>query len=369
MPKKTVHKKSWKAQQQHNKTFKRTKLAMAVLGFIILLLLVGKTISFMTNFQQPVSKDFLAVRGYSWDTTSNLNLVIKAKTISVLSFNPISKQVKVINLPDALYLTLPGGFGNWQLASVFDLGQAEKDKLGAKLLKTSLANFLGIPIDGLIEFTGTSGQKDAYQLVSILKDGIFAYIKLSPNIKTDLSSREILGFVWGLSKVRFDKINRLDLINTGVLDKSQLPDGTPIYTSDPDRIDSIAVKLAEDNIVSEKVPVAVLNATKTPGLAQKGARVIANLGGNVIISANASQTKGKSVIFVSSKLGQNSVTLKRLSEVFASDCPSNLKCAIIVCEMIKKYSPGDVCFTTDPQISDSRADINVVLGEDSNLRN
>jgi len=342
---------------------------MAVLGLIILLLLVGKTTSFVTNLGQPVSKDFLAVRGYSWDTTSNLNLVIKAKTISVLSFNPISRQVLIINLPDALYLILPGGFGNWQLSSVYGLGQAEKDKMGAKLLKRSLANFLGIPIDGLVEFSGVNGQKDAYQLITILKDGIFAYAKLLPNIKTDLSSREMLTFVWGLSKVRFDKINQLDLTSSGVLDKSQLPDGTQIYTSDPDRVDSISIKLSEERIVAEKVSVAVLNGTKTPGLAQKGARVITNLGGNVIISANASQSRDKSAIFISSQLGLNKLTLKRLSEVFASDCPSNLKCDIMVCEMAKKYSPNDACYTDDPQISDSRADINIVLGEDSNLRN
>ncbi|MDO8618728.1 MAG: LytR C-terminal domain-containing protein [Candidatus Daviesbacteria bacterium] len=364
--KKTAHKSGWKAAQSNRKTRQRTNLAIIVLVLITLLFLGAKVVSFINNLNQPITKtEFLPVRHYVWDQTSRLNIVVKTNQISLLSYDPLEKTVTIINLPDTLYLPVTGGHGNWQLSSIFGLGQAEEKKLGAKLLKNSLSNYFGLPIDGFIEYQGS---QNTYDLVQTLKDGVLTYVKLTPHIKTDLTSSEMLKFVWGLSKVRFDKIEQVDLSESGVLDRSQLADGTQVYTSDPDRIDSITVTLLEGKIVSEKAAVSVINGTETIGLAQKGSRIISNLGGNVIFSANATKIQDKSAIYVS-KVAKAEFTAKRLTQVFASDCSNNLKCDIIICEMSLKYTKGDKCFNEDLQILDSRADINIILGEDSSLRN
>ena len=366
MRKKTAR-KSWKADANHKKSLKKTKLAILVLALIILLILTGKAVAFIANFQQPITKDeFLPVRGHFWDGSSNLNLVIKANNTSLVSYDPTGKKVLILDLPDSLYIPVPGGYGYWRLSSIYGLGQADSQKLGAKLIKSSVASFFGVPIDGFIQFKGSIAQKNTTEIVNILKDGIFSYVKLSPNLQTDLSSLETLKFIWGISKVRFDKIDTIDLTQVGVLDKDRLPDGTQVYSSDPDRIDSISGKLAEDKISSEKISIALFNATSIPGLAKIGARIISNLGGNVIFSSNL-EPRDKSIIYVKEKSVQETFTLQKVAEVFASECSSNLKCDIIICEMSKKYDQKDKCFTNDLQIIDSRALINIVLGSDFNL--
>lgn len=360
MRKKTAR-KGWKADAKHKKSLKRTKLALVVLALLLLLFFIGKAAAFVANLQQPITKDsFLSFRRYLWDRTARLNIVVKTNTISVLSYSPLEKSLVIVDLPNSLILPVAGGYGSWQLSSIYGLGQAEKDKLGAKMLKESVGQFLGVPVDGFLEVTG---YESTYELIQTLKEGILAYAKLS-EVKTDLTTSEMLSFVWGLSGVRFDKIEQVNLIRSGVLDNSVLADGTQIFSSDSDRIDSISSQyFVEGKITSEKASVSVINGTKTAGLAQKGGRVISNLGGNVIISANTTRPWQKSAIFLSPKAQR--ATSKRMAEIFASDCSSNLKCAIIICEMAKKYSTSDKCFTDELQITDSRADINIVLGEDA----
>lgn len=360
--------KGWKTDAKHKKSLKRTKLALLVLGLIILLIVLGKLVAFIANLQQPISKEaFLPQRNYFWDGTSNLNLIIKTNTVSLLSFNPLEKSIQIYNLPDSLYLWVPGGYGSWKLSSIYPLGQADPQKLGAKFIKGSLALFFGVPIDGVIVFNGNLAKASPPQVINKFRDGIFAYIKHSSNIQTDLSSYEMFRFVWGVSKVRFDKVQERDLLSLNVLDKSYLPDNSLIYTAEGDRIDSISSYFAESNLVTEKASIAIFNATKNPGLAQYGARIISNLGGNVIFAANANNLQDKSAIYISRVSSE--FTLKRVSQVFASDCSSNLKCAIIICDMSKKVSPGDGCLSDDPKILDSRANINIVLGNDFYLRN
>lgn len=350
-----------KKKPAHKKTSQKTKLALIVLALVLLVLVVGKIVNIISNFKQPISRDSEIFRLHPWDKTANLNLVIKSKDIAVLSYDPINKDVLILEIPDSLYVFVPNGFGNWKISSVFDLGQVEKNKIGAKLLKGSVANFLGIPVDGYILFEGKYKEQNVAQLVGLLRDGMFASYKLLPNIKTDLTTQEFINLTSGLSKVRFDKIQDLDLAKLNLLDKSQLGDGSPIFTSDPDRIDSISAKFAEDQISDEKLSIAVYNATDTPGLALKAGRVIVNIGGNVIISTNASH-KRKQTIVIAKDI--TTKTANRLGQIFTSDCSDSLKCGIIVCKALEQVQPQDKCFVDDQQILNSRANISVVVGED-----
>lgn len=354
------------AQSRANKkTSQKTKLALIVLALVLLVLVIGKVVSIINNFKQPISRDSEISRLHPWDKTANLNLVIKSKNIALLSYDPINKEVLILEIPDSLYVNVPSGFGNWKISSVFDLGQAEENKIGAKLLKASVANFLGVPVDGYIVFEGKYKEQSTTQLVNVLRDGIFASYKLLPNIKSDLTTQEFIRLSGGLSKVRFDKLQDLDLTQLNLLDKSLLGDGTPIFTSDPDRVDSISSKLVEAVISNEKSSIAVYNATNTPGLALKAGRVISNIGGNVIISTNAGTKRKQTIIFTNDLTSQ---TAKRLGQIFTSDCSDSLKCGIIVCKASEQVQPQDKCFVEDQQILNSRASISVVIGEDYVLR-
>ena len=158
------------------------------------------------------------------------------------------------------------------------------------------------------------------------------------SLKTDLTLLELLRLKIGLSSVRFDKVKELDLDKLSVLDKESLPDGTSVYTADPIRLDSILSDLADPVIISEHKTIAVLNATNQPQLAGKWARLITNLGGNVIITANAGEKLRKTKV-----QGLQSATLRRLKQIFGS---------------------GDKISSQDENTISSRAQINLLLGED-----
>lgn len=322
MPRKRVRSKISKG--------KRTKLALGVLALLFGLLVISWSIRFTQNF--------FGSKNYSWEGKFNINLLVRSSDISLLSYNSKDNKVTIINVPDETFLQVPNGFGSWQLRSIYGLG-------GDKLLKETLTNFFAIPIDGFIDLSVLKPPQSAAQLVDTLRKNPISGVNLLASIKTDLTMWELLQLKQGVSSVRFDKIRTLDLLKFNILDKENLADGTPVFTADPIKLDSILSDLQDPAIVSEHKSIAVFNATNHPQLAQKWARLITNLGGNVIITSNAKSTLQKTQV-----LGEQSSTLKRLQQIFDLDCSNSPKCGKIS--------------STDEDIVSSRAQINLFLGED-----
>lgn len=343
MPKKTAHsykKSGWKAAQSHNKNKQKTKLAFLVLGLIISLFFITKFIQVFKFFVQPPSS---IIKDYVWDGSTNINLVFKSDQVSVLSFNPEQNSIQIVKIPEETYINVPGGYGNWPLRSVYGLGQSEKTPKGPMLLIASLGSFLGMPFDGYLE-SNTSPE----ELIKSLKNplnlpGVWS------SYKSSLSPMEFIRLTLALKGVRFDKVKTYDLGKLDLLTESTLPDGIKVFIADNIKIDAFSQKFSEDKIGEERISVAVFNGTKTPGLAQKAARLVTNLGGHAIISANADVDFKQARIVVNEEKSQvkDSYTYKRLTQVFGSDCSSTPKCGKIPSEVLE-----------------SRAQINIILGSD-----
>lgn len=376
MPKKTAHlnkskwsrpKGGWSTTGYSGKGKNtKVKLALLILGLIILVILIGKLLGFITSFQKPIYSDSAVYRNYIWDQKSKINFVVKSDEIYLLSFDPIDKKIIVLKLPDNLYLNLPNGLGTWKLSSVYDLGQSGKERNGGKLLKQSISNFLGVPVEGYIAFQNDLQEKPVKQLIDEIRDGFWNSFSMVSDINTDFTPSELLGLNSGIRSIRFDKVVIQDLEEAQVLDKDTLPDGTTVFVSDSVRVDSIASKFFNISISTEKIPVAIFNSTNHPGLAQKAARLVSNLGGNVIISTNGNSNKDKTVVFVKDIEQKDALTPQVLGQIFASDCSDGLKCDIIICDLANNAT-SEFC-KTDSQILESRAQINVVLGEDFQSR-
>lgn len=320
---------AWKEVQFKRKIKKRNQLAIVVLGVVLGLLVISWTIRLTQNF--------FGSKKYTWDRQFNINLLIRTPATSILSYSPKENRVVVVDVPDEIFLEVPHGFGSWQLRAVYGLG-------GNQLLKDALAAFFAIPIDGYLDFSSLKSSKSAAEIVQTLRKSPISGFNLLSALQTDLTMWELLQLKVGISSVRFDKIRSLDLVRLDVLDKGQLPDGTAIFTADPVRLDSVLADFQDPTILSQSMSIAVLNATGKPQLAQKWARLITNLGGNVIIIGNAPNTLKKTQV-----VGEESALLKRLRQIFNDlDCQSNPKC--------DRISPTE-------DIS-SRAQINVFLGED-----
>lgn len=330
----TVNMPSWKLTQTKTKTKKRNRLAFTVLFLVAALLLFSWLFHLTQTLFSPL-KGSQVQRNYRWNGEFSVNLAVRTNGISVLSYNPRDEKIVIISIPDETFLEVPHGFGNWQLRAVYGLGQGQ-------LLKDTLTNFLGVPVDGFLDI---SSEKSGSDFVQVLRENPFSGLKYLSTLKTDLTIWELYKLKTGLSTVRFDKIELMDLAKAHMLDRGKLPDGTDIYTADPVKIDSVLAGFADPAIVSEHKTIAIFNATDKPQLAQKWARLITNSGGNVIITTNAKKRISNTQV-----LGEESKTLNRLRQIFDLGCQNKPKC--------------DIISESDEDLVSSRAQINLFLGED-----
>ncbi len=329
--KSSVAKAGWKDVQSKKKKSRMIKLALAALVLVVGLIVTSWMFRFTQSLFSPWKLQTSQHAGYIWNAQFNINLLIRGKRISLLSYNPKQEKIVIINLPDETFLEVPGGFGFWQLRAVYELG-------GDKLLTDSLSIFLGAPIDGFLDLSALTPQKTAIELVDTIRKNPFSGLNFLSALKTNLTAWELLRLTSSMLSVRFDKVKEVNLDKLNVLDREKLPDGTEVLKADPVKLDSSLTDLADPAIVSEHKSIAVLNATGKPQLAQKAARLITNLGGNVIITANASQRLKNTQL-----QGLPSATLKRLRQIFIT---------------------SDKISSSQDAVEFSRAEINLLLGED-----
>lgn len=340
------HKKGgWKIVQNKNKLKKKTKLAIAVLGLIVLLIFIGNLVKLTQTLLSPWKLSGKQTKSYIWDGEFNLNLVVKKNSsVSVISYNPKENRIILLKIPETVVVEVPGEFGEWQLRSVYDLGETNKKGEGIDLLKQTIVTFLGIPIDGFLDIGDLNGVFDTDAELEILRKNVIFSLTSFFSIKTDLTLWELIRLKIGIASTRFDKVEKLDL--TKVLDKGNLADGTQVFLADPVKLDSMLTGFADPAIKAEQKTIAIFNATERLALAQKASRIITNMGGNVIITSNAPKKAEGSQV-----LGEKSLTLKRINQVFNLTCKVNSK----ECDKIEQEGE---------EILSSRAQINVILGTD-----
>lgn len=338
MPSKTAR-DSWKEVQSKKQSGKQTKFALIVIGIITGLLLLSQLVKLTQMFFSPWKQLNSVKRTYVWNGDYNINIVMRGKGISLLSYDPKKETAVIVDIPPATYLETAGGFGKWQLSSIYGLGETQKNIGGDNLLKNSLVNLFGLPIDGYLEFTNQYAQSDNINLISNFRKNFFSAMTLLPFIKTDLTPFELIRLKLGLSSVRFDKIKQIDLRSNNSLTPDKLLDGSDILTPDLIKIDAAISDLADPIIQSERLTIAVFNSTDHPQLAQKAARLITNMGGDVIITTNSDNKVRKSYA-----TGKESKTLTRLKQIFELG--------------------GDIIPGSNEDLVSSRAQINIFLGDD-----
>lgn len=298
-----MKKMGWKIFESHKKTKQKVKIALWALVILILVIMVGNGVRFVHFISAPLNKETTISKNYLWDGAFNINLVVKSAGLSVLSYNPKEKTLVLLEVGDEVYINVPGGFGEWQARSIFDLGENENPKAGDSFLVNSFSSHLEIPLDGYWEPGGSFKNTRAKDLILQLRSSPLDLISLLLSSKTNITLFEFWRFALGLIGIREDKI-----VETG--------------------------NFSEDAILSEGLTIGVYNATDLPGIAQKVSRIISNMGGNVIISSNASFKQKHSTLSA-----PPSQTRKRLMQVFSS---SEMK--------DEKY--------------ESRAEVNIFIGED-----
>ncbi|KKR81274.1 MAG: hypothetical protein UU73_C0003G0162 [Candidatus Daviesbacteria bacterium GW2011_GWA1_41_61] len=347
--KKSKKKAGWKKYQLQTKTRHKINLGLYVLLLIVGLVVLGKLITFTTGLTKPYSPDLEETgKNYNWNGNSTLNLVVKSQELFVLSFNPASKTMVAIKIPEDTYLDLPFNFGRWPARSIYDLGQAEKPPLGAALLKATITTSFDLPVDGYVVTSGNFADLSTEEVLEKLRKEPLGGFNLLRQSRSDLSFWEMMQLLLKVRGVRGDKVKITDLGQSPITKSLLLADGSRVLGIDSLRLDQFLSDQIHDSLMEESdLTIGIFNATDHPQLAEKAARMVTNMGGRVIFTANASLRRQDSLVS-----GPASYTTTRLAQVFAPYCLKD-PCA---------NSEGD------PVLSSSRAEANVVLGEDFFLK-
>lgn len=345
----------WKKDQQDKKIKQNLKLAIVALLILGLLLVFGKVFQFFSEFQKPFYSLNTQKRSVSWDGKSVINLIIASsenqdlKNLNFVSLNPVDEKITVLKLSEDIYVNVPKNYGSWKLSSIYKLGQENKPKVGEDLVKMSVSKMLALPVDGIIEVS-SKAELDIEELIGEWKKNKLSAFNFLTRIKTDLSLKETVDFVFKASKVRLDNITSVDFFRTSITQSKLLPDSSRVLGVDNVKLDTfIKQQLVDPVIADEDITVAVFNGTEHPGLTAEAVRLIGNLGARVTIINNTEEKFVKNGIYINPEEGSEiklSQTYKRLVEIFAPSC---LK---------------EQCTSADAEVVSSRAAINIVLGEE-----
>lgn len=327
------------------------KLALIALAILFLIILFGKSVNLITQLSQPFNLSDAEKRQYELDSQTTTNIVFASlknpsnPALFLVSLNPKEQQATILHISNDIYAELPKDLGSWRIGSVYQLGQENSPSNGVALLKISISKLVGLPIDGII-IKDDLADKKLSDVVQDLRRNPLVNFNFLTSIKSDLNLIETIKFMTSLSSIRGDKITSLDLAQSSITESKLLPDSTRVLGVDAIKLDTfIRDSMPDPNIVDESKTIAIYNATHHPGLAGEAARFVTNLGGNVVIVQTLSMLQEKSTVYLPDST-QSGLTSLRLSQFFAPQC-------------IAKNCPFP-----DPKIQNSRAQINIVLGED-----
>jgi len=318
-----------------------------LLGVLISLLILAKVISFFLALNLPISfKPIGPV--FNWDQKSTVNLVFVStnKTSeteqSLVSYNPKEQKITILEISPQTYGELPRGYGSWKIGSVYKLGQDENPPRGGVLLGQSISKLIGLPIDGLIILKKPLKTAD---LMIKIHNNKLEILSLLSAISSDLTPLQSSRLIWNLSEVRGDKVVSLNFLESNITDSKLLPDSSRVLGVNTVKLDLFIRDNLSDGIISqENESIAIYNGTTHPGLTQAVSRMLTNMGANVIFAANAQNQLEKTQITFAKD--EKSLTAARLGQIFAPNCMP------------------DSCRSVDPKVANSRAQINIVLGED-----
>ncbi len=335
-------------------------LGLSALFFLIALILVGKLSGFLGSISQPYSGDSPKIS--TWDGDSPLNLVVKMDGVYLLSYQPNGKSLTVFKFPGEIYMDTPYNFGKWPIRSIYDLGQAEKPPMGAKLLKDSIGSVFNLAVDGYIITDGSS--TNFPNLIDRERGSLLPGIDLLSKTQTDLNIPEFLRVWLSIKGVRTDKLKIVDLEKSDLTKWLLLPDGSRVITLDQMKLDQFEEGRFENaNIKDEGLSIGIFNATDDSGLAEKAAKIITNMGGRVIFTSNAPEKAIRSTI-----LAKKSYTLRYLSKMMHLYCPQPKDTGFWQKISIFGLNEQGVCISDNNSFDAYQSDITIILGEDSFLR-
>lgn len=266
-----------------------------------------------------------------WDGKHEINFVVQGEKVTIFSFNPQKKFLNILVIPKESHITAAKGYGEYKITNIYKLGELEKIG-GGELLSSSIRSFFAIPIDGWIKL-------ESLKLKETKLLPVF-WLIIKRQAKTNLSWWDLGRLFWQSKNLPIDQINKVDLEKTNYIGQESLPDGSRIYKFEAGSIDDLTIRmLSDEDILQEDLQIVVLNGTSHPGLAKDMARVVKNLGAELIGVKDYELKVDQSQIFCQSKKLTLSHTALRIAKNFGMEI-------------------------SDKKLDDQKVDLVIVLGED-----
>lgn len=295
-------KSSWYAQRQE--LIIRLFTAIFFIGIILLFFFLWR------SFRRVV-----------WDGQSQINITVQTDDIVLLSYHPKEGMLNSLIIPKSTHLEVVGGLGEYPINNIIKLGKTEKID-GGILLSRSLQKFLAAPIDGyIIQVNNQSANGWTKIKNDDIKNGkllTMDWCWFSRECQSNLSFWDILRLTWVFSQLKPNQIKAVKFEEEGILQEKTLPDNSQILAPDYLVIDKLSLALFSDqSVLDEELTIEILNATEKPGLANAVARMVKNLGAELINTGDADERRDNTLLISKNKNITQSYTWRRLNKIFS----------------------------------------------------
>lgn len=237
------------------------------------------------------------------------------KEVFLASFLPGENSLMLVGFPEGMNMDTVGGYGSWRVESIYPLGELEGQ--GGDLLTRSIANYLGIEVEGWIysqENWDLRNGDSIDELAELMKSCL---IKKG---KTNLGSSDLIRLYQGISSMSLGRLRFIDLENLEILEKQTQPDGSFKFIGNRELMDRfVREEFNEPQIVMEGLDIVVLNSTEYTALGQVSARTIQNIGGDVLAVRDYEDSQESNKIIIATQELEESFTVKKLENIFSVD--------------------------------------------------
>lgn len=282
---------------------------------------------------------FLVSRNSILNNSNQINLILNTKPVLVISFNFVNQKNTIFSFPSNTYVDVAGGYGNYQIGKLFALDQQEKKQ--GKLITSTISNTLGIPIDGYLNFNQKelTDKENGYTREEFIRKKNSLFLTLPVFYKWQLPVIDTLKIIYFAVSVKGSRVNFINFFDSEVLIPYELPDSTKVFNIDYPKIDKVIKDTIEDTaVIKDDLKVEVLNSTSFLGLAEKGARIVENLGIRVINIGNTTNLKTSDCKIYAEEKISKTYTFARLKNIFQ-------------------------CISIIQTYPESRADVTIILGD------
>lgn len=254
-------------------------------------------------------KGGLSYRHRIWDGQSRLNIALAGEKTCLLSLDPVDSELVLVEIPSETEVEVAFGYGVYPINSVYELSRLEKRE--GELLAETFENNFAVPVEGWFY---SSGEIESSKPKSLLTKLIFSTLKMGA--KTNLTFWD-LSRLWLVSNnVSVFRANFFNLSNLNLLEEVELPDKTKALKIDEDRLDAFTQQyFQEKKLGGENLVIEVINSTKLPGLAEKGARLLTNVGVEVVGVGNQEEVVSRCLLVGESSIQKNYLT-QRVMGIF-----------------------------------------------------